>query len=139
MSTTTATQITELPEGLTEKDLIRYAKLSKQATETTKLKKVLNDKIKKSFATVAYEFGKDYVFGKVSLTFGRQMRFSAELFTKKYPIAKFPQYYTMQLDESLIPDALKTDKVKTPVITLSASEVEVVTGLVEINVEQAAA
>jgi hypothetical protein len=137
MSTTTATKtaLVELPEGITEKDLERYAKLSKQATTIKGLRDKLNDKIKKSFAGVKYEFDKPYLFGKTSLTFGKQMRFSEELFVKKYPISKYPQFYSMQLDTSLIPEDLKTDRVKTPVVTLKATETIVVSTEVEIDVE----
>lgn len=129
----------DLPTGITQKDLVRYVKLNSQMTKVTKLRNVLNDKIKKAFHGIGLEIGKPYIFGSISVKLGQQNVFDPDLFAKAHPAEKFPEFYTLQLDMEKVPATAKSPKFFSRRVTLSVTEVEVETAQVEINVEQTAA
>jgi len=110
----------ELPEGLTQKDIDRYAYLDAGIKKLVEEHTLLNDKIKqkhkeagiKGKKTLSYPSDK---FGTVIVTLGEQKRLVLEDLIKAYPVEKAPQFWTMQFDKTL-PDATILNKYKTDIV-----------------------
>lgn len=118
-----------LPEGLTQKDIDRYAYLDAGIKKLQDEHKALNDKIKQAHIeagitgkkTLTYTSDK---FGTVIVTLGEQRRLDEDALIKAFPQEKAPQFWRMQFDKAL-PDATILEKFKTNVIqTLSVKVAE---------------
>lgn len=118
-----------LPEGITQKDIDRYAQLDAGLKKIADEHKALNDKIKRAHQeagisgkkTLTYPSDK---YGVVVVTLGEQKRVDTEALVKAHPQDKFPQYWALQFDQSAV-DATVIDKFRTNVIqTLSIKTAE---------------
>lgn len=105
----------ELPEGITQKELDRYAKIDAGIKKLSVEKAALNDKIKKAFLKAG-----TFIFGNVIIKKGAQMRKDAAAMEAAFPYKSHPQYWHMQFDPSLV-DAVAAKKFLKPIETLSVS------------------
>lgn len=122
-----------LPEGITLDDLRTYVRKNNTVTREAKVRDKLKDKIKKAF-TGRLEIGKPVVYEDVQIEFGKQDRFDAEKFAKRYPADKYPEYYTLSLDPEKVPETKKTAAFLTRSIVLHASLVEVADVVVQSDI-----
>lgn len=113
-----------LPEGLTQKDIDRYAQLDAGLKKIADEHKQLNDKIKRAHEsagligkhTLVYPSEK---YGSVIVDLGEQKRVDIEALVAAHPLEKFPQYWSMQFDVSTVDEKTKA-KFKTNLVpTLS--------------------
>ena len=113
----------ELPKGLTQADLDRYAQLDAGIAALAEEHKMLNTKIKKAFKDAKIVGKKTLVFpsdkyGAIIVKIGEQKRVNAERLNADYTIASHPECFVPMLDTSLIPaDVL--DTYREPIQTLS--------------------
>lgn len=118
-----------LPEGLTQKDIDRYAYLDAGMKKLAEEHKVLNEKIKKAHEAAGIKPPKNLVypsdkFGSVIVKIGEQKRLDEAALEEAHPQAKYPDFYTTRFDKSAVP-ADVTAKFRTNVVqTLSISIAE---------------
>jgi hypothetical protein len=103
----------ELPEGITQKELDELAKLDKAIKKASERSAILRDKLK----TAVTKKG-TYVFGKVVVKRGTTNRFDAESFEKDYSPVMFPEMFKTSVDATKVSKELKAHYV-TPVETVS--------------------
>lgn len=97
-----------LPEGLTQKDIDRYAQLDAGIKKFAEEHKTLNEKIKKAHEdaglkgkmTLIYPSEK---YGSVIVDLSEAKGVDTEALEAKYPLDKSPDYYTPKLDVRKIP------------------------------------
>lgn len=97
-----------LPEGLTQKDIDRYAQLDAGMKKLADEHKVLNDKIKQAHKDAGYEGSKTLIYpsekyGSVIVKLGEQKRLDTEALETAHPFEKFPQFYRTQFDKDAVP------------------------------------
>ncbi len=115
-----------LPEGLTQKDIDRYAQLDAGIKRLADEHKVLNEKIKKAHEEAGITGKKSLIYpsdkyGVVIVKIGEQKRLDEEKLVARHSPEKSPEFYTLQLDKTLIP-ADELAKFKTNIVpTLSIS------------------
>lgn len=110
MSTTTSI-VTELPEGITQADIDRYAKLDAGIKKLSAEHKVLNELLKLKLVKLG-----TFVFGKVIIKRSEASSFDKEKFEQDHPysVKENRKYYVHALDASLIePDLRKKYTTKT--------------------------
>lgn len=112
-----------LPEGITQKDLDRYAQLDAGVKKIQEEHKALNDKIKKAHQDAGLTGKKTLVYpsdkyGSVIVVLGEQKRIDGPALEKALPLEKFPQYWQMQFDATLVDETIK-GKYKNTISTLS--------------------
>lgn len=81
---------TPLPDGITQAELDRYAKLDAAIKRANAEHKTLNDKIKKAFKTLG-----TFICGSVIVKRTEADVFDAAGFQTKYPYASHEQYYDL--------------------------------------------
>lgn len=96
MAITTAVH-TNLPEGITQAELDKYARVDAAIKRLEPEKKRLNDKIKRAFT----ELG-TFLCGSVVVKRTQADSFDAVAFADKYPESKYPQYYKSVVDPTKI-------------------------------------
>jgi hypothetical protein len=113
-----------LPEGLTQKDIDRLAQLDAGIKKLEVEYNNLKDKVKQVHQDAGLTGKKTLVYpsekyGSVIVDLNEQKRLDEEALIKAHPFEKFPQYWHMQFDKSLV-DATVLAKFKTNIIpTLS--------------------
>lgn len=113
-----------LPEGLTQKDIDRYAQLDAGMKKLADEHKALNDKIKRAHQEAGISGKKTLVYpsekyGSVIVDLNEQKRLDEEALIKAHPFEKFPQFWRMQFDKSAVDETILA-KFKTNIIpTLS--------------------
>ncbi len=118
-----------LPEGLTQKDIDRYAQLDLGMKKLADEHSALNDKIKKAHEAAGITGKKTLTYpsekyGTVVVTLGEQKRLDEEALEKALPEDKHPDYYVSRLDKTLVPKTI-LDKFRTNIIqTLSIKVAE---------------
>lgn len=92
-----------IPEGLTQADFDRYAKLDSGIKKLEDEKKILADKIK-----AALPLKKEvYVFEDVILDASvRKGQFDKVLASQTFPAAEYPEYYTAVIDATKVRKSL---------------------------------
>lgn len=118
-----------LPEGLTQKDIDRYAQLDAGIKKLQEEHAVLNETIKQAHKnagitgnkTLSYPSEK---YGTVIVKLGQQKRFDAEKAAETFPSDEYPEYYTLQLDQKKMPADISAAFRTNIVQTLSVSVAE---------------
>lgn len=119
----------DLPEGLTQKDIDRYAQLDAGLAKIRDEHAALNDKIKKTHEAAGIHGKKTLTYpsekyGVVIVTLGEQKRVDTEALEKAHSIEKSPEYWVPKLDQKLV-DKTVLDKFRTNVVqTLSIKVAE---------------
>lgn len=119
----------QLPEGLSQKDIDRYAYLDKGMKKLQEEHAVLNEKIKQAHKDAGIEGSKTLTypsekFGTVIVKLGQQKRMDVAALTEKYTEEKAPEYYSLALDQKKVPADILA-KFKTNIVnTLSVSVAE---------------
>lgn len=119
----------DLPEGVSQKDIDRYAYLDKGIKKLQDEHKALNDKIKRAHEAAGITGKKTLVypsekFGSVIVDLNEQKRVDSEALEAAHPFEKSPQYWRMQFDQGLV-DKTILDKFRTKIIpTLSIKVAE---------------
>lgn len=114
----------ELPEGLTQKDIDRYAYLDAGLKKLQDEHKALNDKIKKMHEAQGIKGKKTLVYpsekyGSVIVDLNEQKRVDEDALVAAYPESKAPQYWKPVIDKTAIPATI-LEKFKTNIVqTLS--------------------
>lgn len=98
----------QLPEGLTQKDIDRYAQLDAGLKKIADEHKTLNEKIKKAHEDAGITGKKTLIYpsekyGAVIVDLSEAKGVDSEAMEEKYPIEKNPDYYTPKLDVKKIP------------------------------------
>jgi hypothetical protein len=115
-----------LPDGITQKDIDRYAQLDAGLKKIADEHKTLNEKIKKAHLDSGISGKKTLIYpsekyGAVVVKLGEQRRVDTEALEAKHPFEKFPQFYRTQFDKAAVPadvmDKFKTNIVQTLSIT----------------------
>jgi hypothetical protein len=115
-----------LPEGLTQKDIDRYAQLDAGIKKLADEHKTLNEKIKKAHEDAGISGKKTLIYtsdkyGSVIVKIGEQKRLDAAALEEKHPYERFPQFWRMQFDKDAVPADVQA-KFRTNIIpTLSIS------------------
>lgn len=91
-----------LPEGLTQAEVDRYAKLDAGIKKLQPEHKRLGEKIKSLVTKVG-----TFTFGNVVVDRNEAKSFDKKTAEHDYPYEKFPEYYTPVLDPAKVPDAVK--------------------------------
>jgi len=119
----------KLPEGLTQKDIDRYAQLDAGIKKLKDEHDVLNEKIKQAHKDAGIEGAKTLSYpsekyGTVIVKLGEQKRLDLAALQEKFPLDKKPEFYSQTLDTKQVPaDVLA--KFKTNIVhTLSVSVAE---------------
>lgn len=118
-----------LPEGLTQKDIDRYAQLDAGIKKLQDEHAVLNEKIKQAHKDAGIEGSKTLTYpsakyGTVIVKLGEQKRLDTEALESKYPLDKNPEFYTPKIDTKKVPADIQA-KFRTNIIqTLSVSVAE---------------
>ncbi len=108
-----------LPNGITEKEILRYGKLDAGIKKLQPEHKILNEKIKKAFVKLG-----TWVVGNVSIKRTEADSFDAKTAEEKYPISTHPQYYKSVFDPSKLPaDVRATFTSKTQRLSVETIEV----------------
>lgn len=110
-----------LPEGLTQKDIDRYAQLDAGLKKIADEHKALNDKIKRAHVEAGITGKKSLTYpsekyGVVVVTLGEQKRVDTDALVKAHPSEKFPQYWALQFDQTAV-DKTIIDKYRTNIIS----------------------
>lgn len=114
----------QLPEGITQKDIDRYAQLDAGLKKIADEHKVLNEKIKQAHIDAGISGKKTLIYpsekyGAVVVKLGEQRRMDTEALIAKHPQEKFPDFYSLQFDVKAVPADIQ-DKFRTNIIqTLS--------------------
>jgi hypothetical protein len=95
--------MSELPEGLTQTEVNRYAKLDAGIKKLQPEHKQLGDKIKAAVTKVGV-----FTFEKVLVNRTEANSFDSDSAEHDFPQDKFPEYYKAVLDPSKIPDKVKS-------------------------------
>lgn len=122
----------ELPTGITQADLDRYAKLDKGVKVLEVERKALGDRIKEAFSvdgltgkhTLIYQ--SETLDGSVVVTLNEQRRFSKETLAKleeQYPLSEFPNSYKAVLVPEKLPKAADVDSQRSVTMTMSVDTV----------------
>lgn len=107
----------ELPEGITQKEIDRFLKLDLGIKKLQPEHKVLSEKIKSAFTKLG-----TWVFGEAIIKRTEASSFDKAAFEKKHPVDRFPEYYSLTLDPTLIEPDVKA-KFTTKVQRLSVDKV----------------
>ena len=98
--------MSELPEGLTQAQLDRYAQLDRGIKALAKEKEDLNAHIKQTFSLAEITGVHTMVFGAVVVKIGETSRLpkeAKEQLEEKYPESKFPKNWKSALDVTSLP------------------------------------
>lgn len=115
-----------LPEGLTQKDIDRYAQLDAGLKKIADEHKVLNEKIKKAHVDAGIKGKKTLIYpsekyGAVVVKLGEQKRLDTEALIAKFPEDKAPDFYALQLNVKAVPadiqERFRTNIIQTLSIT----------------------
>lgn len=118
-----------LPEGLTQKDIDRYAQLDQGIKRLADEHAVLNEKIKQAHKDAGYTGSKTLSYpsekyGTVIVKLGEQKRLDLDAMADKFPEKKFPEFYTSKIDPKEVPADIQA-KFRTNIVqTLSVSVAE---------------
>jgi hypothetical protein len=107
----------ELPEGITQKELDELAKLDKAIKKASDRSAILRDKLK----TAVTKKG-TYVFGKVVVKRGTTKRFDPTSFEEDFPFSTNPEFYKASPDSTKVSKEMKaiyTNDVETVSISIS--------------------
>ena len=110
-----------LPDGLTQKDIDRYAQLDAGLKKISDEHKALNDKIKRTHLEAGFTGKKTLVYssekyGAVIVDLGEQKRVNTDALEAAHPVEKFPQYWRTQFDASSVDDTVKA-RFKTNIVS----------------------
>mgnify|MGYP007069471091 CR=1 FL=1 len=113
----------QLPEGITQQDLDRYAHLTAGIAVLEAEKDALNTQIKAAYAAAGYSGKHTLVYpspryGSVIVTIGEQRRVDQEALVTAFPRDRFPEYWKPVIDVDAIP-ATTVLGFRTPTMTLS--------------------
>lgn len=97
-----------LPEGLTQKDIDRYAQLDAGLKKIAEEHKTLNEKIKQAHLDAGITGKKTLIYpsekyGSVIVDLSEAKSVDTESLEAKYPVEKNPDYYTPKLDTKKVP------------------------------------
>ncbi len=113
-----------LPEGLTQKDIDRYAQLDAGLRKIKDEHAVLNEKIKQAHIDAGITGKKTLIYpsekyGAVVVKLGEQRRLDTEGLMAKFPQEKAPDFYSLQFNVKAVPADIQ-EKFRTNIIqTLS--------------------
>jgi hypothetical protein len=115
-----------LPEGLSQKDIDRYAKLDKGIKALQEEHAILNELIKQTHKAAGIVGNKTLVYksaehGSVIVKLGQQKRLDAETAAATFPEDEFPEYYTSTFDPKKMPADISAAFRTNIVQTLSVS------------------
>lgn len=118
-----------LPEGLTQKDIDRYAQLDAGIKKLQEEHSILNETIKQAHKNAGIEGNKTLSYpsekyGVVIVKLGQQKRFDAKKASETFPEEEFPEYYTSALDQKKMPADIAAEFRTTIIQTLSVSVAE---------------
>jgi hypothetical protein len=91
-----------LPEGLTQAEIDRYAKLDAGIKKLQPEHKRLGEKIKSLVVKVGI-----FSFGSVVVDRNEARSFDKKTAEHDYPFETFPEYYTPVLDPAKVPESVK--------------------------------
>lgn len=91
-----------LPEGITQAELDRYAKLDRAIKRANEEHKALNAKIKEAFVALG-----TFVFGSVVIKRTEAASFDSKAAAEKYPYSSHADYY--ELTPVLVKDKMPED------------------------------
>ncbi len=119
----------QLPEGLTQKDIDRYAQLDAGIKRLQEEHAVLNETIKQAHKAAGIEGNKTLSYpsdkyGTVIVKLGQQKRFDTAKATETFPEDEFPEYYTSTIDAKKMAADIANEFRTTVVQTLSVSVAE---------------
>jgi hypothetical protein len=119
----------QLPEGLTQKDIDRYAQLDAGIKKLQEEHAVLNETIKQAHKNAGIEGNKTLSYpsekyGTVIVKLGQQKRFDTAAASETFPEAEFPEYYSSTLDSKKLPADIANEFRTNIVQTLSVSVAE---------------
>lgn len=103
MTTTTPTSTgvarrPRLPKGITRAEILRYGELDLQRKDIAKEHGLLNAKIKQVFTEVGI-----WIVGNVVVKRTQAHALDTEALEARFPLAKFPEFYTQVIDTTRIP------------------------------------
>jgi hypothetical protein len=112
----------QLPEGITEAEIVRYGRLDSALKPLQAEHKALGDKIKAAFNTIG-----SWVVANVAIKRSTANTFNSKGVEEKYPYAEFPEYYSVTpvLDKKKLPQEI-IDTYTVKVERLSVSTVEII-------------
>ena len=119
----------ELPEGLTQKDIDRFAYLDKGMKKLADEHKMLNEKIKQAHKSAGITGSKTLIypsdkFGSVVVKLGEQKRLDTAALEEAHPFERFPQFWRTQFDKDAVPADLQARFRTNIVHTLSVTTAE---------------
>lgn len=94
----------ELPDGITQEELDRYAKLDAGIKALQAEHKKINEKIKKVFTQPG-----TFVFGKVIIDRSSVVGVDVTAVEENFPPSKYPEYYKAAVDQDSLPDEVKAE------------------------------
>lgn len=116
--------MSQIPKGLTQQDLDRYAQLDAGIAALAEEHKILNAKIKKAHLDAGLTGKKTLVYpsekyGAIIVKLNEQRRLDVPGLTEAFPMDDFPQFYSSILDVKKVPADVQ-DEFRTVVVqTLS--------------------
>lgn len=119
----------QLPPGLTQADIDRYAQLDAGIKKLQEEHSILNETIKQAHKDAGIEGNKTLSYpsdkyGVVIVKLGQQKRFDAEKATETFPSAEYPEFYSLVLDQKKMPADVAATFRTNIVQTLSVSVAE---------------
>lgn len=119
----------QLPEGLTQKDIDRYAQLDAGIKKLQEEHGILNETIKQAHKNAGIEGNKTLSYpsekyGTVIVKLGQQKRFDSAQASATFPEEEFPEYYSSSLDPKKMPADISAAFRTNIVQTLSVSVAE---------------
>lgn len=118
-----------LPDGLTQKDIDRYAQLDAGIKKLQEEHATLNETIKQAHQAAGIEGSKTLSYpsekyGTVIVKLGQQKRVDTAAAVATFPSEEFPEYYTLGLDTKKMPADILAEFKTNIVQTLSISVAE---------------
>lgn len=110
----------QLPEGLTQADIDRYAQLDNALKPILEEHKRLNDLIKRSHIEAGHSGKQTLIypsekFGSVIVELSEARNLDEETLIADHPYSKFPNFYSTQFNKTLV-DAATLGKYKTKIV-----------------------
>lgn len=94
--------MSELPEGITLKEIVEYAKIDRAIAKVAPRKKILNEKIKAAFVKVG-TYIYETAIGNVIIERTEANAFDDKAAAKDFPFSTHPQYYKQVFDAAAFP------------------------------------
>lgn len=118
-----------LPDGVTQRDIDRYAQLDDGIKKLQKEHDILNELLKSAHRAAGYKGNKTLTYpsakyGTVIVKLGEQRRTDVAKATETFPAEEFPEYYSQTLDTKKLPADILAEFKTNIVQTLSISVAE---------------